>query len=371
MKYSLVFPCKDEEETIGICISKVKKFKDMEIIVVDNNSIDDSAKMARNAGAKIIKEQIQGYGAALKRGFLEANGDYVIMCDADDTYDLKELPKLMKYANTGKYDIVMGQRKYLSGDVMTLTHKIGNNILSAVLRTFYKIKVKDSHSGFRIIKREALERMRLQTDGMDLASEMLMQAAFLNMSVKEVPIHYYARKGESKLRSIPDGWKHLRLMLLYSPNNLYLIPGLLLMVLGMIPLIALMFGPVKFLGISFRVHPMFLGSMMIIVGYQILMLWLYTRIYIHNIFPDKLILRILAKLKLEQGVILGILLTLLGVSINLWILFLWLSTQYGKIDIRWSIIGLTIMILGIQTFFASFYLSILGITENFSSRKKF
>jgi hypothetical protein len=203
---------------------------------------------------------------------------------------------------------------------MSIMHKIGNRMLSGILRKFYHIPVKDSHSGFRIIKRSALEKMKLQTEGMDLASEMLMQAAILKMKVKEVPIHYYPRKGESKLQSIPDGWKHLRLMLLYSPNNLYLIPGISLIGAGIALLTVLMFGPITLFNITFHTHPMLIGSLMTITGYQMIMLWLYTRIYIHNMFEDEFIVKILEKLRLEQGIALGILLILAGIVANAWIL---------------------------------------------------
>ena len=364
MKYSIVFPCKNEAKTIGTCIKKVREtFKklriiDYEIIVVDNNSRDKSSSIAQELNAKVVKEKCQGYGAALKKGFSEAKGDYIIMCDADNTYDLLELPKLLKYDN---YDIVMGHRKYIDKGAMSFTHKIGNLTLNGILRSFFNINVKDSHSGFRIIKKSALNKMKLQSHGMELASEILMQASILKLKIKEVPIHYANRVGQSKLQSIPDGWKHLRLMLLYSPNRLYLIPGLSLLITGLALMILMMFGPVMLFGITFQLHPIFLGGLMVIVGYQIIMLWLYTRIYLHNMFRDKFVLKILEKLRLEHGLSLGILFIILGLAANAWLLWQWIATGYGALDIKTSLIGLIIIVLGMQTFFGSFYLSILGL----------
>lgn len=366
MKYSVVLPCKNEAKTIATCIKKVheafKKLRiiDYEIIVVDNNSRDKSSSIAQGLGAKVMKEKKQGYGAALRKGFSEAKGDYIIMCDADNTYDLLELSKLLKHKG---YDIVMGNRAYVEKGAMSLTHKIGNKILNSILSNFFNIKIKDSHSGFRIINRTALEKMRLQSTGMDLASEMLMQASLLKFKIKEVPIHYYKRVGQSKLQSIPDGWKHLRLMLLYSPNRLYLVPGLSLFIIGLALMIMMMFGPITLFGIEFQIHPIFLGGLMAVVGYQIIMLWLYTRIYLHNMFKDKFVIKILGKLRLEQGLSLGILFILIGFLANAWLLWHWISTGYGALDIRTSLIGLIVIVLGMQTFFGSFYLSILGMNS--------
>jgi glycosyltransferase involved in cell wall biosynthesis len=364
MKYSVVFPCKNEAKTIGICIENVHKafrklrITDYEIIVVDNNSRDKSSSIAKSSGSKVVKEKKHGYGAALRKGFSEAKGEYVIMCDADNTYDLLELPNLLQYAN---YDIVIGHRKYLAQGAMSFTHKIGNKMLNGILRNFFNIHIKDSHSGFRIIKKTVIEKMQLQSTGMDLASEMLMQASILKFKIKETPIHYYKRLGESKLQSIPDGWKHLRLMLLYSPNKLYLIPGLSLFILGLALMMAMLLGPLTLFGLEFQIHPIFLGGLMAIIGYQTLMLWLYTRIYLHNMFKDKFVLKILERLTLEHGLSLGVLFIIIGLAANAWLLVQWIRTGYGALDIKTSLIGLIIIVLGMQTFFGSFYLSILGM----------
>ncbi|MEK6835362.1 MAG: glycosyltransferase family 2 protein, partial [Nanoarchaeota archaeon] len=249
MKYSVVLPCKNEEATISTCINKIKKvLPKAEIIVVDNNSTDNSALIAKKLHVKLIQEKKQGYGAALLRGFKEASNENIIMCDADNTYDLLELPKLIKYKN---YDLVIGRREYIKkGSMPFLNRYIGNPFLSYLLRKFFKLDVKDAHSGFRLIKKKVLEKLNLKTIGMELASEMLIKAAKNKLKIKEVPVTYYPRIGESKLNPFRDGWKHLRFMLLYSPNYLFLIPGLFLSVLGFLIMLILLKGPIQFFNIS-------------------------------------------------------------------------------------------------------------------------
>jgi glycosyltransferase involved in cell wall biosynthesis len=366
MKYSVILPCKDEEDTIGICIKKAFKTlgKNAEVIVIDNNSHDKSAKIALSQGAIVIKEQVQGYGAALLAGFNAAKGEYIIMCDADATYDLEEIPKLLKHKSC---DIVIGNRfnRQMRKGAMTFMHKyIGNPLLSFTLRTFFKTKTKDTHSGFRLIKKSALERLKLTSKGMEIASEMLLKAAKLRMKVKEVPISYHKRRGQSKMNSFSDGWKHLRLMLLYSPNYLYLIPGFTSLIIGLAIMISLLLGPLKIGAFQFTLHPMFIGSLFAIFGYQIILLWLFSRIYMKTYFDDndKKIRNILKVLTLEKGLLLGTIIFIVGLIININTLVIWIRSSFGPLyDIKTSIFGLTLILIGLQTIFSSFYMSILGM----------
>jgi hypothetical protein len=289
------------------------------------------------------------------------------MCDSDNTYDLEELPKLMKYSG---YDLVIGNRfnSRMKRGSMSILHKyVGNPLLSLALRTFFHTKTKDTHSGFRIIKKIALEKMHLGSTGMELASEMILKAARLKMKIKEVPITYSKRQGRSKLSSISDGWKHLRLMLLYSPDHLYLIPGFILFIIGLLMMILFLQGPIIISGLSFYIHPMFIASLSTVLGYQIILLWLFSRVYMITYLEDnnvgnKRMKKVLSYLSLEKGVALGLLLFMIGLVINVNTLMVWINSRYGPLyDIKSSILGLTLILLGLQTFFSSFYLSILGM----------
>jgi glycosyltransferase involved in cell wall biosynthesis len=364
MKYSIVLPCKNEELTLAICINKIKKIlPNAEIIVVDNNSTDNSANIAKKLKVKLIKEKKQGYGSALLTGFKEAKGDYIVMCDADNTYDLFELQNLIKYVS---YDIIIGNRLngIKKGSMPFLHRYIGNPILSFLLRKFFKINIKDAHCGFRVIKKSALEKMQLKSLGMEFASEMLIKAAKNKLKIKEVDINYYPRKGESKLNSFKDGWKHLRFMLLYSPSYLFLIPGLTLFIIGFVIMFLLLNGPIQIFNIKLDLHPMIIGSLFSIVGYQIIMLWLYAKTYsiIYLNEKDRLVNLINKIITLEKGILIGFLIFFIGLILNLNILITWINSGFGSLaELRTAIFSLTLVVLGIQSIFSSFFLSILGL----------
>ena len=363
MKYSVVLPCKNEKETLAVCINKIRQvLPKSEIIVVDNNSTDKSASIAKKLKVKLIKEKKQGYGVALSAGFKEANGEYIIICDADNTYDLYEIPKLVKYKN---YDLVIGSRTDIKRGAMPFLHRyIGNPFLSYLLRKFFKLNINDAHSGFRLIKRKVLEKLDLKTSGMEFASEMLIKSKKNKLNIKEVPISYYPRKGFSKLNSFRDGWKHLRFMLLYSPNYLFLIPGLLLFLSGFLIMILLLRGPLNIFNLKLDIHPMILGSLFTVIGYQIILLWLYAKTYAVNYLNerDRLITIINKLINLERGIFIGIIILILGLILNLNILLEWINSGLGSLqELRMAVFAFTLVILGIQTIFSSFFLSILGL----------
>lgn len=221
MKYSIVLPCRDEEASVGVCIVKIRRAmrkldeSDYEIIVSDS-STDDSPRVARKLGATVIKHDKAGYGNAYLEGFKHVKGDKIIMGDADDSYDFSEIPDLLKHAKD--YDLVLGRRAYLQKDAMPFLNRyIGNPLLSWTLRFLFGSGIRDAHTGFRIIKREKLENLELKTTGMEFASEMIIKAIENDLKIIEVPIHYHPRKGKTKMRRLPDGWRHLRFMLLYHP----------------------------------------------------------------------------------------------------------------------------------------------------------
>lgn len=367
MEISVILPCKNEEKSIGICIKKIKsvlKGRDYEIIVSDSSK-DKSAEIARGLGVKVIKHNLDGYGNACIKGFKYAEGDYIIMGDADNTYDFLEIPKLLRYID--KYDLILGRRKFIHERAMSKLHKyIGNPVLSLVLRMLFKAKVKDAHTGFRVIKKEKLEKLNLRTTGMEFASEMIIKAIKNKLKIKEVPIHYYKRKGTSKLKSFRDGWKHLRFMLLYSPLFLFLIPGLVIFLFGILSMILLYFDLISIGNIKLYYHPMFVSSLCIVFGFQLMIFALFTKTYaITHLSEHSFTINLINKIfTIEKSIMMGSFIFILGLIVGLYVLFKWITTGFGGLtEIKLSIITLTLIFIGIQTIFSSFMLSILGIKE--------
>lgn len=374
---SIILPCLNEEQAIGSCLDQIKqvieenKLKaeiNAEIIVVDNGSTDNSCKIAKEKKVKLIEEKERGYGAAYLRGFKEAKGIYIFMADSDGTYDFSEIPKFVSELRNGA-DFVIGNRFHgkIEKGAMPFSHQhIGNPILSAVLRLFFKTKIRDAHCGMRAITKSALEKLNLRTTGMEFASEMVIKAAKNKLKIKELSINYHKRKGSSKLNSFPDGWRHLRFMLLYSPLFLFFIPGIFLFLLGLISLLWMYSGALEILGIKLYYHPMFLSALLTIVGYQLIIFALFAKTYAitHLGEKNRIIERLQKKITIEKASIFGILLMLVGVIIYLTIFIKWLRTGFGALqEIKNSIVALTLIIFGIQTIFSSFMLSILGINK--------
>ena len=250
---SIVMPCLNEEETIGACVEKAlegikRTGLPGEVIVSDNGSEDRSIEIAETLGARVIHAPKRGYGNAYLAGFAAARGEYIVMGDSDDTYDFREVGSLIKPLQEDGAEYVMGSRfagTILPGAMPWLHQYIGNPVLTKVLNVMFGLKASDCHTGYRAFTREAYEKMRLRTTGMEFASEMVINAAKAKLKVAEVPIIYYPRGGESKLRSFRDGWRHLRFMLMYSPDHLFLIPGGILFFLGFVGMVALLPGPVS------------------------------------------------------------------------------------------------------------------------------
>lgn len=225
-KISVIIPCFNEEKTVAVCVAKsLKAISKLgyqgEVLVVDNNSTDDSAKKAREAGARVITEKRQGYGSAYLRGFKEAAGEILVMADADNTYDFLEVPRLVSALEEGS-DLVIGSRlkgNIVNGAMPWLHRYIGTPVLSLLLRLFFGGQIVDTQSGFRAIRKEAYDKLNLRTTGMEFASEMIVKSLACGLKIVEVPISYYPRVGESKLRSVRDAWRHIRFMLLYSQRR--------------------------------------------------------------------------------------------------------------------------------------------------------
>lgn len=368
MDISVILPVYNEEKTIGKCIDKIKEnFPSSEIIVVDNNSTDNSIRIAREKNVRILFEPKQGYGAALRRGFEDAKGDYIVMADADNTYDFKELPKLLNHKG---FDFIIGNRlnfRQKKGSMPFLHKHIGTPVLTKMLNTIFRSNIKDSQCGFRMIKKEALSAMNLQSTGMELASEMIIKAQKLKLKIKEVNITYHPRQGESKLNTFRDGWRHFRLIMIYGPSYLFLLPGLILFFLGFVMLYLLSVKNLAIFGIVFQTHPMLLGSMLTVLGYNIMLLWVFTKIYEREYLNERneFVDFINKYLNLEKILITSIIIIFVGAAIFGNILFEWIQADFGEINmIRQGLLALTIVILGMQTIFAGFFMSILGMKNS-------
>jgi glycosyltransferase involved in cell wall biosynthesis len=373
---SVVMPCLNESRTLGICIKKaLDSFKRLgvngEVIVSDNGSTDNSAELARSLGARVVFETEKGYGSALRKGISEADGTYIIMGDADDSYDFSDLEPFVKALNGGA-DFVMGTRMKgrIEKGAMPMLHRyLGTPVLTWVSNLFFGLKLSDNNCGMRAFTKKAYEKMHLVTSGMEFASEMIIKAAKARLKTVEVPISYYKDKRGRKphLRSFSDGWRHLRFMLLFSPIHLFVLPGTVLIVLGFIPLIMLFRGPLIIGGATFDYHYMIAGSVMVLIGIQIVNLGISARIFsraAHLEEEDKLIDFFNRHFTLEKGIVTGLAILLSGVLIFLYILMFWATHSFsfavGEMT-RPAIMALTLTILGFQVIFNAFFLSLFYI----------
>ncbi len=372
VEVSVVMPCLNEADGVATCIAKaLGAIAEMgvsgEVVVVDNGSTDSSAEIAQQAGARVVHERRRGYGAAYQRGFNEARGRYIVMGDADDTYDFTEIERFITPLREG-YELVMGDR--LKGNIlpgaMPWSHRwIGNPILSGLLRVFFHTRISDSHCGMRSFTREAFVKMDLRTSGMEFASEIVVKALRVGLKIHEIPITYHPRIGESKLSGLRDAWRHVRFMLLFSPSYLFLLPGLLLMATGGLLVLALAGGPREILGLRWDYHPLLFGCSMLILGFNLVVFDIAAKAFsmgsgLAN--PRQWLRRLLDSFSLEKGLILGGLVFVAGVGIEAKIVYEWIRNGYPELmAVRGVTIGMTAMVLGVQTVFASFLVGLMQI----------
>ncbi|MBI3761443.1 MAG: glycosyltransferase family 2 protein [Chloroflexi bacterium] len=370
---SVVLPCLNEERTVGACVRKARAAfaaagLDGEVVVADNGSTDRSVAMAAEAGARVAHESRRGYGSAYLKGIAEARGQYIVIADSDDTYDLGEVPALVAELRKGA-DMVLGSR--LRGTIkpgaMPWLHRyVGNPILTGLLNLLFGLRASDAHTGLRAFTREAYDRLNLRTTGMEFASEMIIAAGQAGLKVAEVPITYYPRAGESKLRSFRDGWRHLRYMLLRSPTHLFLLPGVLLMVLGWLPLIALAGGPIVVGSYFIDFHYMIVGSALALLGLQLLLLGLSAKTYLAARGlerPDPWLAWLRSRFSLERGLLIGLILLAAGLGLGAKIVVVWAEHHFENIfELRTGLIALTLSVSGTQLIFSSSFLSLFGIT---------
>lgn len=375
VEVSVVIPCLDERTTVGVCVRKaigafVRLGLPGEVIVADNGSTDGSREAAEEAGARVVREERKGYGSALLAGFAKAEGRYIVMGDADDTYDFSDLEGFVKPLASG-FDLVMGDRLHgrIEPGAMPWHHRhVGVPILSFILNRLFGAKIRDAHCGMRSITREAYAKLDLRTTGMEFASEMLIRAARARLRIAQIPItlHRGGRPGRPHLRSFRDGWRHLKMMFMLSPTHLFLIPGAALFLAGAVLLGALAFGPLHLGSFLVDYHFMILGSLMAVLGFNVMTTGMFARIYalVEGIEKeDPLLPRLFRIFNLERGLLAGGASFLAGLAINAAILVEWLRKGLsfgGEVRVRPAILGLTLMVIGGQTFFSSFFFSILG-----------
>ena len=366
---SVVIPCLNEAASIERCVVLARNVLDDrgitgEVIVADNGSTDGSAELAARAGARVVHEQRRGYGSAYLAGFAAARGAYIVMADADLTYDFNDIPRFVERLEDGA-ELVMGDRmdNIKPGAMPWLHRYVGNPVLTGTLNLFYRTGVKDAHCGMRALRRDVLARLDLQTTGMEFASEMVIRASKENLAIDQISIEYHPREGESKLSSFRDGWRHLRFLLVHSPTHLFFVPGAFLTGAGIV-VMATVLAHVNVFGRSWDVHSMIGGSLLTIVGTQILALGLCARAYGVYILgeDDVWFQRMRPRIKLEHGLLAGAALIIAGLSLGGVIIGKWIASGAGALSqTRLALFGATLLIVGIQVFFSSFLLSILGL----------
>jgi glycosyltransferase involved in cell wall biosynthesis len=366
---SVVIPCLNEAENIERCVAAaLEALRGMgvagEVLVADNDSEDDSALLAERAGARVIVERRRGYGSAYLAGFAASRGRYIVMADADLTYDFKDIPRFVSALEEGAEMVIGDRMDNIQPGAMPWLHRyVGNPILTGLLNLFFRTGVKDAHCGMRALRADVLARLDLRTTGMEFASEMVIRAAKEHLRIAEFPIEYHPRGGESKLSSFRDGWRHLRFLLVHSPNHLFIVPGAGLAGLGTL-IVVLVGSGLSFFGRAWGLHALIAGALLMIVGTQVLALGLCAHAYGTYFMGerDPWFDRMRERFRLEHGLLLGGAFALVGIAMGGVIVGTWISHGFGSLaDERLAVVSASLVIVGIQIFFSSFLLSILGL----------
>ncbi len=376
----MVIPCLDEEDAVGAVVDQAlegiqRSGRSGEVIVVDNASTDRSAEVAAEHGATVVREERPGYGSAYLAGLAVARGDFIVMGDADETYPMQDLAPFVERLAEGD-DLVMGSRfeGTIHGEAMPwLNRHVGNPILTGLLNVLFGVKISDAHCGMRAVRKDALPTLDLHSTGMEFASEMVFKAFRRKLRVSEIPIDYYPRVGESKLNRFGDAWRHVKFMLLYSPSWLYFVPGLTLLVVGVLGALALAAGPVEVLGRTWQIHTLFLFMFAILLGMQVVQLGVFARAFAaaHLGETDTFLERAHVRLRLEHGLAAGGLLLLGGVLTLLAIFVSWAVGGFGELSHEYATaIGFTLVALGVQVILGSFFLSLLTMRTTDPSQAK-
>jgi glycosyltransferase involved in cell wall biosynthesis len=379
MELTVVLPCLNEAETLAVCIRKAKASIaglgiDGEVVVADNGSTDGSQDIARAEGARVVDVPIRGYGAALTAGIADAEGEFVIMGDADDSYDLSNLGPFVE-ALRGGADLVMGNRfagGIEPGAMPALHRYLGNPALTAIGRFLFRSPVKDFHCGLRGFRREAILELDLRTTGMEFASEMVVKATLNKLNIVEVPttLSPDGRSRAPHLRRWHDGWRHLRFLLLYSPRWLFLYPGVVLFLVGLVLGGVLLAGPIQIGEHALDVSALVYAMAAVLIGFQAILFAAFSGAFVANeglMLPSPGMQKAFKILNLERGLIIGLLLLIVGVGLAIYGFIIWGSSDFGALDardaIRLAVPAATLSVLGFETIMGSFFLSVLGLSR--------
>ena len=367
-RVSVVIPCLNEAETIVECVTRARSVLEEsglagEVIVVDNGSTDGSGDLARGAGAVVVEEPRRGYGSAYLAGLDVAHGDYIVMVDADLTYDFREIPRFVHELDNGAQLVVGNRMQSIKPGAMPLLSRLGNPLLSGFLNVLHRTNIRDVHCGMRAVRRDMLPVLNLRTVGMEFASEMVIRATRERLDVREVPIELHPRVGSSKLSPFRDGWRHLRVILVYNPTFLFLLPGVVMLFAGSL-ITLLVFVHVPVFGRDLYVHSLIMGCLFIILGVQAIGLGLSARAFgVYFISEqDQLFQKLRSRLRLEHGLVLALLVGAAGLALVGVVVGRWASNGFGTLkEEQLAILAATVIAVGAQIFFTSFLLSIIGL----------
>jgi glycosyltransferase involved in cell wall biosynthesis len=380
IELSIVMPCLNEAETLAICITKANSWLknnkvNGEVVIGDNGSTDGSQEIAQKLGARVIPVSQKGYGSALMGAIEASKGKYVIMGDSDDSYDFSNLTLFVQELRNG-YDLVMGNRfkgGVAKGAMPFLHRYLGNPVLSFIGRLFFGSKAGDFHCGLRGFRQDIVSVLNLQTTGMEFASEMVVKATIFNLKITEVPttLSPDGRSRPPHLRTWRDGWRHLRFLLIYSPRWLFLIPGIFLMIFGLILGILIVQKPLNILGnIQLDTNTLLYAGAFLIVGFQAFIFGIFTRAYaVQAGFLPKndQLMKWLEIVTLEKGLIAGLVILFSGLAGTFYSLTLWTEVHFGRLDypsiLRIVIPSVIAIILGLQTMLSSFFISVLSVNK--------
>jgi glycosyltransferase involved in cell wall biosynthesis len=375
VEVSVVIACLNEAANIEECVRRSLSALAQadiagEVIVADNGSNDASAELAAAAGAHVVHEPRRGYGSAYLAGFAAARGEYIVMLDADMTYPFDEIPRFVEHLRDGA-QLVMGNRmqNIQPGAMHWLNRYVGNPLLSGTLNLFFRTEVHDAHCGMRGLRRDVLPTLDLRTTGMEFASEMVIRASKEKLDIRESPIVYSPRVGESKLSRFRDGWRHLRFLLVHSPTHLFIVPGAVTLLAGLV-IAGISLSQIAVLGRQWNLHTTVAGELLVIVGTQIIALGLCAHAYGTYFMAEKdpWFDSMRRRLRLEHGLLLGGAILLAGLVAATVIVATWIRRGFGELsEERLAVTAATLIIVGLQIFFSSFLLSILGLRRRDST----
>jgi len=368
---SVVMPTMNEEDGIRECIERVKRAVTRSgyrtEVIISDDSDDRTPEIARQLGAIVVTPDNPGYGYAYRYAFERCRGDYIVIGDADTTYDFERFPALLDPVVNGEADMVMGSR--LNGDIkdgaMPPLHQyIGNPVLTWFLNAFYDAGVSDAHSGFRAFRAGMLDELDLETDGMEFASEMIMDAGARDLTIEEIPITYHEREGEATLESFRDGWRHIRFMLLNAPGYLFTGPGIGMGALGILVMLAVV-ANVTLGDVTFGIHTSIAGALLTMVGYQVANLGVFATVASDPIQrSDNLLTNIIERLTLERMATIGSGVWLAGVTYAGWLVVQWAATGFTQLPMRTGdVLAFTAIVIGLQTVFNAFFLSAVSHSQ--------